>query len=132
MNETATFQAKSFCLKYKVEWLGSPAGPQDITDDFALNAREALHQAKNMVALLTCKNHTEALEQFKGYTLQKDWQKQAMTQFEDLEVQEAYVNASRAYMKLFSTYGTHFVNTLYLGGKATFIKTMQNSDAAQV
>lgn len=104
-----------------VGWLNAPISPTDITDDFASDARLALHAWQNL---------TSAAKQCINDPYDKDPVNLVMEHpgmSEDDSVRNAYERAYRAYNDLFNTYGTHYINELNLGGKAVFIKAVNKS-----
>lgn len=114
-----------------VQWLGDgPKEPTDLTATFASDARDALHASQALSKALECSESTNAIHYFEY--LDKDKKKEAYNELQVPLLQSYYIDAQHVYTSLFNKYGTHFINQLYLGGKATFVKTMKNNQTTKV
>ena len=97
----ATFQAKSYCTKYKVGWLqgGVLTRPEEVMPQLATVLGQVLKTYKVMKACL------------EGSPLrQRMW---------DL--------ARAQWLEVFRTFGTHIVDEITLGGKVVFTKMLSES-----
>ena len=90
----ASFQAKSYCTKYKVGWLQEITRPEDVTPQFARVLTQVQTTYKVMQACLP----DSALRQRLWDLARSQW------------------------MNVFRIFGTHLIDEITLGGKVVFTK----------